>query len=73
MGALFSNDSPSLINCYNPAVKDGANVWIEIDILYWTPWERALVATNKKSDVLTTDDFTKARVIHPHFTRAPLR
>lgn len=60
-------NSPSLINSYNPAVKDGVNVWIDVDVLYWKPWERALVATNKKSDVFITDDFTQAPVIHPHF------
>ncbi|MBI2743585.1 MAG: hypothetical protein HYX48_06685 [Chlamydiales bacterium] len=65
--SLFATDAPSLINSYNPAVKDGANIWIAVDLLYWKPWERALVATNKASDVFTTDNFTKAPVIHPHF------
>lgn len=62
---LFAVDS--LRNSYNPAVKMGANVWIEASLLYWKPWERALVMTNKKSDVFTTDDFTKRPVIHPNF------
>jgi hypothetical protein len=66
-GILFAADSPDLRNSYNPPVKDGADVWVSVDLLYWKPWERALVATNKKSDVFITDDFTKAPVIHPHF------
>ncbi len=64
---LFANDSCSLINSYNPAVKDGANVWINMSLLYWKPWERALVATNKKSNVFITEDFTLTPVIHPNF------
>ncbi len=65
--SLFAEHSRSLINSYNPAVKEGINVWIDVDILYWKPWERALVATNKESDIFTTDDFTEAPVVHPHF------
>lgn len=57
----------SLINSYNPAVNNGENIWIEADILYWKPREKALVATNEKSDVFTTDNFTLAPVVHPHF------
>ncbi len=59
--------TPTLINSYNPAVKNGADVWVGVDLLIWKPWEKALVATNKKSNVFTTDDFTKKHVIHPHF------
>lgn len=58
---------PSLRGSYHPAVRDGMNLWVEADVLYWTPWERALVMTNKKSDVFTTDNFTKKPVIHPNF------
>lgn len=65
--SLFSEEAPSLRNSYHPAVKGGANVWIEADVLYWKPWERVLVATNKKSDVFTTDNFTKNSAIHPNF------
>lgn len=65
--SLFADDSCCLINSYHPAVADGANVWVEVDLLYWQPWERALVATNGKSDVFTTTDFTKEPVVHPHF------
>lgn len=65
--SLFAADHPSLINSYHPAVQEGANVWIDVDVLYWKPWERSLVMTNKKSDVFTTDDFTEAPVIHPNF------
>lgn len=65
--SLFAEHPRALINSYNPAVKTGVNAWIDVDLLYWKPWERALVATNKKSDVFTTDDFTHAPVIHPHF------
>ncbi len=57
----------SLRNSYHPAVKEGMNLWVEADVLYWKPWERALVATNKKSDVFTTDDFTEKPAIHPNF------
>ncbi|HSW85893.1 MAG TPA: Lpg1974 family pore-forming outer membrane protein [Rhabdochlamydiaceae bacterium] len=64
---LSASDSTSLINSYYPAVKDGVDVWIGVDILYWKPWERALVATNKESDVFTTTDFTQAPVVHPRF------
>lgn len=68
-GAVLGADveAPSLVNSYHPVVKDGTNVWIAVDVLYWKPWERALVATNKKSNVFTTDDFTKAPVVHPNF------
>lgn len=65
---LFAADpDASLINTFHPAVKNGSNVWIQADVLYWKPWERALVATNHKSDVFVTDDFTKASVARPHF------
>ena len=64
-GALVASDS--LVNSYHPSVKEGVNVWIDLSLLYWKPWERALVATNKESDVFTTVDFTKASVVHPHF------
>jgi hypothetical protein len=39
--------TPTLIDSYNPAVKNGADVWVGVDLLIWKPWERALVATNK--------------------------
>jgi len=71
IGILVSSScfaaNSSLINSYNPAVRGGMDVWIDIDLLYWKPWEKALVATNKKSDVFTTDDFTKTSVDHPDF------
>ncbi len=65
--ALCAEAPPSLANSYNPAVFDGSNVWIEASILYWKPWEKALVATNKTADVFVTDDFTNNHVVHPHF------
>jgi hypothetical protein len=65
--SLLAEDARSLVNSYNPAVTNGADVWVELDLLYLRPWEKALVATNKESDVFTTDDFTHARVVHPHF------
>ncbi|HEY5236313.1 MAG TPA: Lpg1974 family pore-forming outer membrane protein, partial [Rhabdochlamydiaceae bacterium] len=65
--ALVADDPCSLRNGYNPVVKDGDNIWIDVGILYWQPWERALVATTKKSDVFTTDNFTESPVILPHF------
>ena len=66
-GALYADDPCSLRNSYRPAVEEGADVWIDVSVLYWKPKEQALVATNKKSDVFTTDDFTQAPVVHPHF------
>jgi Legionella pneumophila major outer membrane protein precursor len=70
-GALFATEPPSLTHSYNPTVRGGANVWIGVDFLYWKPWERALVLTNKQSDVFVTDDFTEAPVIHPNFKWDP--
>lgn len=66
MGAV-SADSCFDWQSYYPAVNDGDNVWIEVDLLYWKPWEKAVVATNKKSNVFATDDFTKTSAVHPHF------
>lgn len=43
------------------------NFWANIDLLYWQPWEKSLVLTNKKSPIFTTDDFTKKDVVHPDF------
>jgi hypothetical protein len=67
MSSLYASGHASLRDSYYPAVKDGFDVWIEADLLYWKPWERALVATNKQSDVFVTDDFTKAPIERPHF------
>lgn len=44
-----------------------SNLWIEVDLLYWKPWEEALVATNEKTLLFATDDCTAAPVVHPHF------
>lgn len=65
--ALYADDPCCLINSYRPAVEDGADVWIDVSVLYWKPKEQAVVATNKTSDVFTTDDFTQAPLAHPHF------
>lgn len=46
---------------------DNGNFWADVDILYWQPWEKSMVLTNKESPVLFTDDFTKKSVIHPDF------
>ncbi|HSX14003.1 MAG TPA: Lpg1974 family pore-forming outer membrane protein [Chlamydiales bacterium] len=50
-----------------PFLLSAENAWIEVSALYWKPWEKALVATNKASDIFTTDDFTENPVIHPDF------
>lgn len=65
--SLLAQEVSCVIDSCNPTVWDGCNGWIEADLLFWQPWEEALVATNKKSDVFTTDDFTQASVVHPHF------
>jgi hypothetical protein len=57
----------SYIDSYNPVVRDGYNIWLEAELLFWQPWEKALVATNQKADVFTTDNFTQASLVHPHF------
>jgi len=67
VGALFADGPGYLRNSYNPAVCNGANVWVDVDVLYWKPWEKALVATNRQSSVFFTDDFTQMPVVHPHF------
>ncbi len=51
---------------FHPAVTDGVNVWAGFDLLYWKSWEKALVATNRLSNVYTTDDFTQTSLVHPH-------
>ena len=71
LSALAADDPSALRNSYHPAVKDGVNVWIDVDVLYWKPWEKALVATNKKSNVFVTDNFTKKHVLHPDFNWDP--
>lgn len=43
------------------------NISIHADLLYWKAWEKNLVLTNKKSPVFFTDNFAKAKVIHPSF------
>jgi len=65
--SLSAQEIPSLIHSYNPAVRNGYNVWVEAELLFWQPWEKALVATNEKSDVFTTDNFADASPVHPHF------
>ncbi|MBS0652453.1 MAG: hypothetical protein JSR39_02880 [Verrucomicrobia bacterium] len=67
MSSLYASQPNSLRDSYHPAVKGGFDIWIDVDLLYWKPWERALVATNKQSDVFVTDDFTEAPLEHPHF------
>lgn len=63
-GRLNAN---SLLDWFQPACATEENYWINLDLLYWKPWEKSLVLTNKKSPVFFTDNFTKAKVIHPHF------
>lgn len=67
MGALCADEPCSIKNSYQPAVRDGTNIWIDVDVLFWKPWEKALVVTNGLSDVFVTDDFTQTPVVHPHF------
>lgn len=43
------------------------NVLIHADLLYWKAREKSLVLTNEKSPLFFTDNFTKTKVIHPHF------
>lgn len=43
------------------------NFSAHVDLLYWKAHEKSLILTNKKSPIFFTDDFTKAKVIHPHF------
>jgi Legionella pneumophila major outer membrane protein precursor len=37
------------------------------DLLFWRAHEKSLVLTNKTSPVFFTDNFTDAKVLHPHF------
>lgn len=41
--------------------------WYELSALYFQPWEKSVVATNKYSSVLNTYDFTSQKVCPPHF------
>lgn len=66
-GSLFATDFIPVEDSYNPAVCDGLDGWIDLDLLFWKPWEKALVVTNVESDVFVTDDFTQTPLVHPHF------
>lgn len=56
---------------FHPAVKGGFDVWIDFDVLYWKPREKALVPTNQMSSVYVTSDFTQTSLVHPHFQWDP--
>lgn len=43
------------------------NLWVNVDLLYWKPWEKSLVATNKTSPLFFAEDFTGKSVVHPEF------
>lgn len=51
--------------CCDPYLID--NLSINADLLYWKAWEKNLVLTNKTSPIFFTDNYTKAKVIHPTF------
>ena len=40
---------------------------LSADLLYWKAYEQGIAYTNKPSDVLTTDNFTKKQAINPKF------
>lgn len=52
---------------FHPAVTEGFNIWVGFDVVYWQPLEKAVVATNKVSNVFFTDNFTLASAVHPNF------
>lgn len=63
---LAQEDFSECPSC-DPIFQECCNIWIEGSLLYWQPKENAVVATNEESDVFTTDDFTQASLVHPHF------
>jgi hypothetical protein len=52
-------------------VQGNENIWVRADLLYWKAHEKSLVLTNKTSPVFTTDNYTKTKVLHPHFEWDP--
>lgn len=47
--------------------EDEKNFWCEYEALYFHPWEKSAVVTNQYSPVLTTNDFTETKALHPDF------
>lgn len=63
----ISETKANLQNSFNPSVNDGDDIWISGDLLYWLPREKSIAFLTEKQDVFTTDDFTEAGKIFPHF------
>lgn len=63
--ALFFFLAP-IFTIVNPSQQAMPRGWTGVDVLYWKSHEKALVPTNKLSNVYTTDDFTQKSPVHPH-------
>lgn len=78
LGPLFSYETThylaeekSCFACPAPSEDDDSKNWhCKKEILVWYATEEGLEYTNKPSNVLTTTDFTRTKLVRPHFSEA---
>ncbi|MBS0615458.1 MAG: hypothetical protein JSR58_02770 [Verrucomicrobia bacterium] len=56
-----------VLDSFYPELKNGDNMWINADLLYFLTSEKRIAMTNKKTDLFTTADVTEKPMVHPDF------
>jgi hypothetical protein len=46
------------LNTFYPGLQNSNHLWVSSDMLFWTPKEKTIVATNQKTNLFTTSDVT---------------
>lgn len=59
--------SSNILDTFYPSLTCGNNLWINADLLFWTPRENSVVLTNRKTNLFISNDVTLEPALSTHF------
>jgi hypothetical protein len=66
---IFSNAccDANILDFFYPRINNDCRLWINAEVLFWTPKEDSIVLTNSKTDLFTVNNVTLQPTLHTQF------